>query len=74
MIATVVGSLDVSDGNFVARSTSVTGTGALSPISGNLAVAGTQNLTNPTFTETLSGRFCVPIAHRRALAQATTAH
>jgi hypothetical protein len=50
-------------GTFTETSTSVTGTGSLSAVSGQLTIKGTffypPNEPNSTFTETITGKLCV---------------
>ncbi len=56
----VEGTLDMVSGKFVARSSSVTGTGDYANMTGKLRVWGTQNLTDGTFSEHLLAKLCVP--------------
>jgi hypothetical protein len=68
--AQLAGSFDVVTGVFSARSTSVSGVGALHGVTGTLAVLGTENFTTGAFTETLSGTLCVGKGQHCALTQA----
>jgi hypothetical protein len=64
LTAQLTGSLDLATGptaaTFSAASTSVTGTGPLSRVTGRVAIAGVQNLVDGSFTETLTGELCAP--------------
>lgn len=59
LTAQVTGAFDLSTGEFHASSTSITGTGLLRHITGDLSIAGTEDLTTLRFTEVLTGRFCL---------------
>jgi hypothetical protein len=54
------GTLDTATGRFAARSTDLTGTGALSGVTGRLVFRGTEDLAAASFTERISGRLCLP--------------
>jgi hypothetical protein len=71
LVAQLDGTFDMSSGSFGARSTSLTGTGALGAVSGRLRVVdGLENHTTGAFTETLVGRLCTPVGGRHALERA----
>lgn len=63
LTAQVDGSVNVTTGVFVSQSTSVSGTGAFRGVSGDLRFAGTENLENGAFTETITGRLCARFPH-----------
>ena len=63
LVAQVTGTLDLTSGAFTATSTSVTGTGKLSGVTGSVRIKGVQDLTTGVFTETLRLRLCGPIGH-----------
>jgi hypothetical protein len=58
LTAQVTGTLDDS-GAFQASSTSITGTGLLGHITGDVSIAGTENVTTGSFTEELTGTLCL---------------
>jgi hypothetical protein len=58
LVAQVTGTFDGASGEFRATSTSLTGSGPLRKVSGQLTFAGLENLSNGAFTETVSGRLC----------------
>lgn len=70
LVAQLDGTFDTAGGSFAARSTSLTGTGVLRPVTGKLQVDGHESLTDGSFTETLTGRLCVPTSARPALERA----
>jgi hypothetical protein len=61
LTAEVDGSVDLSTGKFTARSTSLTGAGALSGVSGHLRFTGRENLGTGAFRENISGRLCATL-------------
>jgi hypothetical protein len=63
LTAPVEGTIDMTSGEFAARSSSLTGTGAYTPVSGRLRVRGVQNLDDGTFTEHVLAKLCVPKKH-----------
>ena len=63
LVAPVTGTLDLTSGAFTATSTSVTGTGKLSGVTGSVSIRGVQDLTTGVFTETLRIRLCGPVGH-----------
>ena len=58
LTAQITGTLDAVTGVFGADSTSVTGTGLLRGVTGNLRFDGVQDLATGAFTETITGRLC----------------
>lgn len=56
--AEVRGSVDLGSGQFVASTTSVTGSGVLRGASGSLTFRGTEDLGTGAFTETIRGTVC----------------
>ncbi len=56
----LAGTLDTTTGMFDSRSTSITGTGVYRWVSGTLRLVGVENLQTGAFTETITGRLCVP--------------
>jgi hypothetical protein len=62
LTADVQGSVDVASGIFQATSTTVSGTGLLASVSGELTFTGAENLTTRTFSETITGTLCAPVA------------
>jgi hypothetical protein len=60
LTAEAAGSLDVTTGDFRTTSTSLTGTGLLRGITGQVTLVGNENLTTGSFTETITGRLCGP--------------
>ena len=60
--AQVTGTLDVTNGQFQATSTSITGTGRLDGATGSLTFSGVQNLVTGSFTETITGEICVDLS------------
>jgi hypothetical protein len=65
LTADVTGSLDTATGDFTSTSDALTGTGALSGVTGHLTFTGHEDLTTGTFTETISGELCAPVPGRR---------
>ena len=63
LTAQVTGTLDVTTGVFTSTSTSVTGTGLLRRVTGDLTFTGTEDLTTGAFTEAIHGRLCVAHGH-----------
>ena len=63
LTAQVDGSFNTATGAFVSRSTSVRGTGAFTGVTGDLTLAGTENLQTGAFTETITGRLCARLPH-----------
>jgi hypothetical protein len=61
--APVEGALDTANGEFIATSDSVTGTGAYANVTGKLTFRGVEDLTALTFTEVVHGKLCVPKKH-----------
>ena len=62
LTAQVTGTLDVTNGQFQATSTSITGTERLAAATGNLTFSGVQNLVTGSFTETITGEICVDLS------------
>jgi hypothetical protein len=60
--AQVTGTLDVTNGQFQATSTSITGTGRLAGATGSLTFSGVENLATGSFTETITGVICVDLS------------
>jgi hypothetical protein len=60
IVAQTAGTLDTATGNFVARSRDLTGTGDYSGITGRIKIRGTEDFTDLSFTERISGRVCFP--------------
>ena len=58
LTAQVTGTLDTSTGAFQSQSTSLSGTGLFRGVTGNVKLAGTENLATGAFTETITGRLC----------------
>jgi hypothetical protein len=61
LTADVHGSVDVMSGAFQATSATVSGTGLLAGVSGELTFAGTENVTTQAFSETITGTLCTPV-------------
>jgi hypothetical protein len=61
LTANVQGSVHLKTGKFSAASTSVSGTGLLSTVSGHLRFHGTDDPSGVSFTEAISGRLCVRV-------------
>ncbi len=61
LTANVQGDVNLTTGKFRATSTSVTGMGALSGISGSLTFIGTQDFVEGSFTETITGTLCLRV-------------
>ena len=59
LTAQVTGAFDLSTGAFHASSTSITGTGLLRHITGDVSIAGNEDLTTGSFTEELTGTLCL---------------
>ena len=62
LTAPVTGTLDVTTGMFSSSSTTVTGSGALKSLRGELTFTGVENLTSGVFTETITGLLCSSIS------------
>jgi len=60
IVAQTTGTLDTATGDFVARSRDLTGTGDYSGITGRIKIRGTEDFTDLSFTERISGRVCFP--------------
>ncbi len=60
LTADVTGTLDAATGAFTSTSSTVTGAGALSGITGDLTFSDHEDLPTGAFTETISGRLCAP--------------
>jgi len=58
-LAQVRGDFDLVTGAFQASSTTITGTGLLRHVTGDVSIAGTENLTTGSFTEELIGTLCL---------------
>ncbi len=58
LTANVDGSFDVSSGAFRASSRSITGTGLLRRVTGQVTINGLESLSTGAFTETITGRLC----------------
>ena len=69
IVAQLDGTFDTTTGSFAAQSSALTGSGALRRVSGTLRVDGVEG-SDGSFTETLSGRLCVPAGDRHVLARA----
>jgi hypothetical protein len=54
----VIGTFDLASGAFRALSTSLSGTGRLAGVSGNLVFEGVENFSTGAFTEEISGDLC----------------
>ena len=63
LTARVSGTLDVATGTFTSTSTSVTGTGLLRQVTGDVTFTGTEDLATGAFTESIRGRLCVSRGH-----------
>ena len=59
LTAQVTGTLDVTTGVFTSTSTSVTGTGLLRRVTGDLTFTGTEDLATRAFTEAIHGHLCL---------------
>ena len=59
LTAQVTGAVDLTAGTFTATSTSITGTGLLRAVSGQVMLNGSENLSTGAFTETITGKLCV---------------
>jgi hypothetical protein len=59
----VDGSVNTATGRFVARSRTLSGTGASTGVTGDLRLAGIENLRTGAFTETITGRICARVPH-----------
>lgn len=59
LVAQLTGTVDLATGRFAAASTSISGTGRLSRVTGDVRIEGVQDLSSGAFTETLTGRLCV---------------
>src|SRR5918912_1012370 len=62
LTAQVTGTLDVTNGQFQATSTSITGTGRLAGATGSLTFSGVENLVTGSSTETITGVICVDLS------------
>ena len=58
LVATVVGTFDVTTGAFTASGPLSGGTGNLAGTTGNLTFTGVENLSTGAFTETITGTIC----------------
>ena len=58
----VTGTLDVTNGQFQATSTNITGTGRLTGATGSITFSGVQDLVTGSFTETITGEICVDLS------------
>ncbi len=67
LTAQVTGTLDVTTGVFGSTSTSVTGTGLLRRVTGDLTFTGTEDLATGAFTESIRGQLCLAHGHLRSL-------
>ncbi len=63
LTAQVTGTLDVTTGVFTSTSTSVSGTGLLRHVTGDLTFTGTEDLATGAFSESISGHLCLARAH-----------
>ena len=63
LTAQVSGTLDVTTGAFTSTSSSLTGTGLLRGVTGELTFTGTEDLGTGAFTERVDGRLCAPAYH-----------
>lgn len=61
LTATVTGAITLNDGAFTNDSTSVTGSGRLAGVTGQLHFAGVEDLSTGVFTETVTGRLCADL-------------
>jgi hypothetical protein len=59
LTADTVGSVDLATGAFRSTSTRLTGTGLFRHVTGDVTLAGVQDLQTGRFTETITGRLCV---------------
>lgn len=59
LTAQVTGAFDLLTGVFHASSTSITGTGLLRHVTGNVSIAGNESVTTAVFTEELTGTLCL---------------
>lgn len=59
LTAQVTGGVDLTAGTFTATSTSITGTGLLRAVSGQVMLNGSENLSTGAFMETITGKLCV---------------
>jgi hypothetical protein len=59
LTAQVTGAFGLSTGAFRASSTSITGTGLLRHVTGDVSIAGNEDLTTGSFTEELTGTLCL---------------
>jgi hypothetical protein len=57
--AQTTGTFDVVSGAFRSTSTGMTGTGVFRRVTGNVTLAGVQDLQTGRFTETITGRLCI---------------
>lgn len=58
LTAQSTGFVDVTTGDFHTTATSLTGTGLLRGITGDVTLVGNENLKTGAFTETITGRLC----------------
>jgi hypothetical protein len=63
LTAQVDGSVNTQTGRFVSQSRTVSGTGAFNGVTGDLRLAGIENLQTGAFTETITGRICTHLPH-----------
>ena len=59
LTAQVTGDFDLVTGAFQASSTTITGTGLLRRVTGDVSIAGKENLTTGSFAEELTGTLCL---------------
>ena len=63
LTAQVTGTLDVTTGAFTSTSTSVSGTGLLRRVTGDLTFTGSEDLKTGAFTEAIHGVLCLAPGH-----------
>ena len=62
LTAGLTGSLNVVTGQFTGTTTSMSGTGQLAGVTGELTLNGVEDLTTGVFTEDVTGEICVDLA------------
>lgn len=62
LTAGLIGTFDVASGAFSATTSSIAGTGKLAGATGSLVLEGLQNLSDGSFTETVTGQICVDLS------------
>jgi hypothetical protein len=62
LIVSVVGTFDVASGEFSASGPVTSATGKLAGTTGNLTLAGVENLSDGSFVEDVTGTICVDLA------------